>query len=129
MFKNLSRVAAAVGLAATLFTATAAYAQFDQGLRQVQSSAPDLARGRLTQSQTPTQFIGEIIRIALAIAGAIAVVFIIIGGFQYMTSAGNAEQAEHGRTTLVNALIGIVVIIMSYVLVTVVFNLASRGQV
>lgn len=62
------------------------------------------------------------INIGLSIAGLVAVLFIIYGGFQYMTSAGNEERAETGRRTLVNAIIGLVVIILSYVIVSVINN-------
>ncbi len=61
-----------------------------------------------------------ITNILLPIAGLVAVLFIIIGGYQYMTSAGNEEQAEQGKKNLINAIIGLVIIILSYVIVTVV---------
>ncbi len=62
----------------------------------------------------------------LGIALAVAVLFLIIGGFQYITSAGNEESAEKGKATAINALIGIVIIILSYVIVNVVANLVSN---
>lgn len=65
----------------------------------------------------------------LGIAFGIAVLFVIIGGFWYVTSAGNEETAEKGRNTVVNAVIGIVIIILSYVIVNVVSSLVSRTNV
>ena len=59
----------------------------------------------------------------LLAAGAIAVVFLIIGGIQYMTSAGNAEKAAAAKKTIIYALIGVVVIAASYFLITVVLDL------
>ena len=67
----------------------------------------------------------DVIQILLLVAGGIAVLFIIIGGYWYITSAGNAEQAEKGRGALVNAIIGIVLIVMSYAIITVVQNTVS----
>jgi len=78
-------------------------------------------------SQNPIQFIGAIISLMLTIAGAIAVVFVIIGGFMYVTSAGNEEQAEKGRKTLTNAIIGVVIVILAYVIVNVTVNFVSGG--
>ncbi len=66
-----------------------------------------------------------IIQWALGIAFAVAVIFLIYGGFLYITSGGNEEQATKGKSAVVNALIGIVVIILSFVIVNVVANLAS----
>ena len=64
----------------------------------------------------------------LGIAFGIAVLFLIIGGFWYITSGGNEETAEKGRNTAINAIIGIVIIILSYVIVNVVSNLVQSGN-
>lgn len=71
--------------------------------------------------------IKTIINWLLAIAFAIAVLFLIIGGFQYITSAGNEEAAQKGKSTAINALIGIIIIVLSYVIVNVVANLVSSA--
>jgi hypothetical protein len=68
-----------------------------------------------------------IINIALAISGTFAVIFIILGGFLMLTSAGNEEQAEKGRKVLTNAVLGLVVIIMSFALVKIITNLLTNG--
>lgn len=67
----------------------------------------------------------NIIKILLYVCGMIAVVFLIIGGYQYLTSGGNEEAAEKGRKTLLNAIIGIVIIIMAFAIVSVVTNTLS----
>ena len=72
------------------------------------------------------QLIRTVINWLLAIAFGVAVLFLIIGGFQYIVSAGNEEAAEKGKSTAVNALIGIVIIILSYVIVNVVANMVSN---
>jgi heme/copper-type cytochrome/quinol oxidase subunit 2 len=67
-----------------------------------------------------------VINIMLGIAGLVAVLFLIIGGFWYITSAGNEETAEKGKGTVINAIIGIVIIILSYVVVNVVSGLVTN---
>ncbi len=67
-------------------------------------------------------FIYFIIQILLYIAGGVSVLFIIIGGFQYILSAGNAESATKGKKTVVNAIIGLVLIILSYIIINVIVN-------
>ena len=42
----------------------------------------------------------------LRIAGIVAVAFVIVGSFQFVTSQGNPEQTTKARSTLINALIG-----------------------
>lgn len=70
--------------------------------------------------------IRTVINWLLGIAFGIAVLFLIIGGFWYITSAGNEETAEKGKNTAINAIIGIVIIILSYVIVNVVANFVTR---
>lgn len=66
--------------------------------------------------------LGFIIDNLLKVAGLVAVGFIILGGFQYITSRGSEEQAETGKKTLTNAIIGLVLIVLSYIIVAVVVN-------
>jgi len=50
----------------------------------------------------------------LALVGVTAVLFIIIGGFLYITSAGNPEQTDKAKKTLLYAIIGLVAVIISW---------------
>ncbi len=69
-----------------------------------------------------------IISILLYLAGIIAVIFIIIGGYYYMTAAGNDARALSGRKTLVNALIGLGIVILSFLIVQIVTNFLVQGS-
>jgi len=69
------------------------------------------------------------INLALAIVGIIAVGFLIYGGFRYITSAGNDEVAGEAKKTILNSIIGLVVIILSYTIITVIINAIGRGTV
>jgi hypothetical protein len=85
----------------------------------------DSSTGLRCSDTTVNGLITTVIRWMLGIAFAVAVLFLIIGGFWYITSAGNEETAEKGKGTVINAIIGIVVIILSYVIINVVSNLIS----
>src|SRR3989344_2059051 len=74
-----------------------------------------------------SEFILRIINIALAIAGLVAVLFLIIGGFRYITAAGNEEAGGQAKKIITNAIIGIVVIILSFVIVRVISNALLSG--
>jgi hypothetical protein len=78
--------------------------------------------GGITNESTLTGFILRVINIALALAGLIAVLFLIIGGFRYITAGGNEEAAGSARKIILNAVIGIIVVILSFVVVRVVSN-------
>ena len=73
-----------------------------------------------TQTSTFSEQLGTYVRLFLTIVGLIAVVFLIIGGFRYIMSAGDSEAAEAAKNTIVNSIIGLVVIILSYVIVVVI---------
>ncbi len=68
-----------------------------------------------------------IINWALALSFIAAVLVLIYGGFLYITSAGNQDSATKGKNAIVNALIGIVVIVLSYMIVQIVYRFVS-GQ-
>ena len=56
----------------------------------------------------------------LGLLGLVSMLFIIIGGYQYVMSGANEELAEKGKKTLTNAIIGLVIAILSYVILRVV---------
>ena len=45
----------------------------------------------------------------LRLAGVVAVIFVIVGGVQYATSQGEPDQANKARSTIIAALIGLVI--------------------
>jgi len=71
--------------------------------------------------------ISWITNMALGFAGVIAVVFIIVGGYMYLTSAGNDEAAEKGRKVLTNSIIGLIIIILAATIIRVVVNTLDDG--
>ncbi len=58
-----------------------------------------------------------IVDILLRIGGIVAVVYVIYGGFQYMISQGEPDRTSAAKNTIVNALIGIVIVIVAIVAV------------
>ena len=89
-----------------------------QGLEDIGTAFPEGAK----RGKTVKEIAKLVIDWALYIAAVIAVIFIIIGGFMYITSAGNEGQAGKGRATLINALIGLTLIILSYIIVQILYN-------
>lgn len=75
--------------------------------------------------------ITAILPIVLSIAGFIAAIFIIISGIQFISSGGNPEAAAQARGRLIYAIIGFVIIILSFVILQIVDKifLGSTGIV
>lgn len=61
-----------------------------------------------------------VFEIILRVGGLIAVGFIIYGGFQYILSQGNPDNAKAARSTILNALIGLVITMSSVVIVNLI---------
>jgi len=60
--------------------------------------------------------IASIINIILGFLGVIAVIIIMAGGFKWMTAAGNEDQVGEARKMITQAVAGLVVIFLSYVI-------------
>ena len=116
---KVSQVAALV-LTFVFALAPIAFAQFQ---------TPSAGGTGLPNDTSISSFILKIINIALAVAGLIAVLFLIIGGFRYITSAGNEETAENAKKIIINAIIGVVIIILSFVIVRVISNALISNSV
>ncbi|MBX4205161.1 MAG: hypothetical protein KW788_03185 [Candidatus Doudnabacteria bacterium] len=79
-------------------------------------------------ANTISGLILAVINIILALAGLIAVLVLIIGGFRYVTSFGNEEVTGQAKKMILNAILGIIIIILAFVIVQVVQNLFLHPQ-
>ncbi len=111
-------------LPAMVFAQTSAVGQ---GLTGIGGLRDLFGIGGLSQEPDLPHLIYDVIKLMLLFAGAIAVLFIIIGGYYYITASGNEEQSEKGKKTLINAIIGIVIIILAYTIITVIENTITGG--
>ncbi len=66
--------------------------------------------------------IGNIIKAVLGVVGGLALLMLVWGGFQWLTSAGNAEKVKKGTGAMMWALIGLLITLSSYVLLSIVFR-------
>lgn len=51
-------------------------------------------------------------------AGALVVIYLIYGGIMYVTAGGDAEKATKGRTAVINAIIGLIIVLLALVIVS-----------
>lgn len=57
--------------------------------------------------------------IVLQLAMYAAIVFVVVGGFKYITAAGSPESMSSAKRTITNALIGMIVAMFSVVIVNI----------
>lgn len=72
-----------------------------------------------------TTKVKDIINIALYVLGIIAVIMIIVGAFRYVLSGGDAGSVTAAKNTILYAVVGLIVAILSFVIVNFVINAAS----
>ena len=58
-----------------------------------------------------------ILTVVMSITGALAVLFIVIGGLQYMTASGDEKKTGVAKKTITYAIIGLLLVILSLAIV------------
>ena len=72
--------------------------------------------------------LAAVINVLLALASTVAVIFIIIGGYRYITSVGSPEEEKNAKRMIWYAVIGLVIIILSFAIVNFVDRLITSGD-
>lgn len=93
-------------------------------LYPLNASAEGLIQIKMPEALEGTPFtsvptaISAIFSVVVGSAGAIFVVIFLIGGIQYLVSAGNEEATTKAKKLLVDAIIGLVIVLASWAIGT-----------
>jgi 3-phosphoglycerate kinase len=68
----------------------------------------------------PIEVLINLIALSLIISGLIAIFFVIVAGYQLMTSAGNREKVQKAMETLTYAIVGLVITLLSFFIIQLV---------
>lgn len=82
----------------------------------------------LVKATSIGDLIKKILNILLTLGGVVSVLFIVLGGYEYITSRGSEERAKSGRKTMTYAIVGLVAILLAFMMVTVLTNLFTQGK-
>ncbi len=85
----------------------------------------DLTRFKISDLVKKGEILYRAIDWLVSLAGLVAIIYIIYGGFQYLTSAGSDEKAASGKQTAIWATIGLAVVIVSKLIIA--FFLKQAG--
>ncbi|MBI4281340.1 IPT/TIG domain-containing protein, partial [Candidatus Uhrbacteria bacterium] len=94
--------------------ATPAFAQVNTGLDQLTATGLGTTNIRVT--------VGNIIRIFLGLLGVVAITLILVGGFLWMTAAGNEEKIAKAKQLLLNAVIGLAIVLGAFAITSFVLS-------
>lgn len=64
------------------------------------------------------QYVTGIYNFSAMAVGIIGVLMFLVGGFQYMISAGNRGMSGEAKKTMINAVVGIVLVLGAYLLLS-----------
>ncbi|PIR96863.1 MAG: hypothetical protein COT91_04340 [Candidatus Doudnabacteria bacterium CG10_big_fil_rev_8_21_14_0_10_41_10] len=71
--------------------------------------------------------VSAVIKALLALAFISALLFMVISGFRYVTSAGNDEAVTSAKQNLIWAVVGLVVILLAWVILSVIVKSIEKG--
>lgn len=83
--------------------------------------------GGITSADQIWKLVANIVRILMSLGGALAVVFIIVGGIFYITSIGDPARIKRAKEIITQAVVGLVVIGVAYTVVTYIANKYTTG--
>lgn len=70
----------------------------------------------------------NLIQWVVGIGGAVAAIFIVVGGFGYITANGDPGKLQKAKTTILYALIGLVIVALAEVLTAFISNLVREAN-
>lgn len=75
------------------------------------------------------QIIGTLVGFLVVISVIAALIYIILGAFQWITSGGDKTKVESARNHIIAAVVGLVIIALSFVILNIVTNLLGIGDI
>ncbi len=75
---------------------------------------------------TVADLIKKIINLAMALAGLIALAFIIYGGYMYIMSAGSPDESKKAMQAITQAAIGLVLVLAAWLIISAVINVFKQ---
>ncbi|MEA3449746.1 MAG: IPT/TIG domain-containing protein [Patescibacteria group bacterium] len=119
MLKKYKILISLIAALITLSVGSFAMAQTDLGL----NSAANL--GLQDGGGDARDLIIRIVQYLLTFVGIIATVVVLYGGFLWMTAGGRAEQIRKAKQALVSGIVGVIIILSAFVIVTFIVNLTQ----
>jgi len=93
------------------------------GSEQCSIVAPDAGDSSDGLTKFITKIVLNVIEIALWLVGYIALFFVLLGGFQFLTGGSNPSQIEKARKSILNAVIGLVISFGAVAIVNLIFRI------
>lgn len=91
------------------------------------SSCRDSTTGMITQCVEPSTVVTNALQWFIGTAGVVALIFIVVGGVGYITSAGDSAKLQKSKNTILYALIGLIIVAISEILVSFISGIIANA--
>ena len=109
-YRNMKRILLLPILAISLLPVFA-HAQYTDVL---DDTATEVYGSTTADSGDLTYVVGSIISVALSVLGIVLLIFMLYGGFLWMTAGGDAEQVKKAKTIMINSVVGLIILLAAY---------------
>jgi len=92
---------------------------------------PFVAYGAIVTNPNPTtlndgvQLMVNVAQWILGIVGSLTLLMFVVGGFMFLISAGNSQTVEKGKSIIIGAVIGLIIVFCSYMIIK--FSMSALG--
>lgn len=108
LLKKHARSLSYLAASGVVFVSRIAHAQPDLGLQYGEYTGLGSRDIRI--------IIADVINIVLGLLGVFFVALLVVAGFRYLTSAGNADTNKKALGTITSAIIGLAIVLSAYVI-------------
>ncbi|USN96550.1 MAG: hypothetical protein H6797_05830 [Candidatus Nomurabacteria bacterium] len=119
-----TKVFLGVPIIATILVASLVFTQDTHAVSLSISAGASAAKGTDQAANLfgQTGMFRTITNVLLYLIGAISVIMLIIGGLRYVVSGGDSTAVQNAKNTILYAIVGIVVAILAYAIVSFVIS-------
>lgn len=114
--KNILQIITGVGATLTLCAGKAMALTAQEGAEAAR------ADGMPAELVGPDGIFNQITSIALGVIGAVSVIMLIWGGLRYIISGGDSKKITDAKNTILYAIIGLIIAMLSYAIIHFVLN-------
>ena len=113
----IERLYAAAAVAVTTASAATIPSKADPGI---------ISKDSTTTTSLNVLF-GNVTNLIALVAGMIAFIYLVYSGILYLTAAGNPDSAKKGQQGIINAIIGIIIIVAAWAIIGAVSGTTSTN--
>jgi hypothetical protein len=127
--KGLKQIAIMLGLTTLVLVAFSMFGEMVSAQGMINPGDNPSAVSQQTGGESSfRQIVLNIVNFILYFLGLIAVIMVIYGGITYVISAGNQESVEKAKKIIMYAVIGLIIVLISFALVNTILSGAGVGQ-